>query len=309
MTGDAIVRVNLENLALMRFDVELFGIPYSPDFGHEVTVNFWCPGLNNNGTFYSDANGLQMQKRVLNHRDTWDLQLAPWMNITANYFPVASAIAAKDLNRKIQMTVMNDRTEGGSVIKNGRIELMQNRRMNGEDGKGVGEALNETDSAGNGISVPATYYVQLFNFMKRESLQRTMQQRQDQPAQYFFSFNTTQSDSAAPSALVTDGIEEILASSNMTHQMKLELFTLGKNKIMMRVENLADVLDDLENSTIRFQTVNVEDVAHKLFGVANKGDFGSLDSISVEEMNLTGNQKYSDMAAKRLSWIDRKSVV
>ena len=40
---------------------------------------------------------------------------------------------------------------------------MQNRRLNLEDWRGMGEPLNETYWNGNGISVPATYYVQLFN--------------------------------------------------------------------------------------------------------------------------------------------------
>lgn len=70
---------------------------------------------------------------------------------------------------------MNDRSQGGSVIKDGRVELMQNRRLNVDDGRGVDEPLNETDKNGNGISVPATYYVQLFNMVKRSSLQRTIQ--------------------------------------------------------------------------------------------------------------------------------------
>lgn len=58
---------------------------------------------------------------------------------------------------------MNDRSQGGSVIVDGRIELMQNRRSKLDDWRGVGEALDERDSQGNGISVPATYYVQYFN--------------------------------------------------------------------------------------------------------------------------------------------------
>ena len=56
------------------------------------------------------------------------------------------------------------------MIKFGRIELLQNRRINKDDGRGMGEPLNETDSVGNGISVPATYYVQLFNSKVRDSL-------------------------------------------------------------------------------------------------------------------------------------------
>lgn len=60
---------------------------------------------------------------------------------------------------------------------------MQNRRLNVDDGRGVDEPLNEVDANGNGISVPATYYVQLFNMEKRSPLQRTVQQKQDAPAQ------------------------------------------------------------------------------------------------------------------------------
>lgn len=52
---------------------------------------------------------------------------------------------------------MNDRSQGGSVIENGRIELMQNRRLYFDDYRGVGEALDETDRIGHGITVPATY--------------------------------------------------------------------------------------------------------------------------------------------------------
>lgn len=43
------------------------------------------------------------------------------------------------------MTVMNDRSQAGSVIQNGRIELMQNRRLYYDDDRGVDEALDETD--------------------------------------------------------------------------------------------------------------------------------------------------------------------
>lgn len=61
------------------------------------------------------------------------------------------------------MTVMNDRPQGGSVLLNGRIELMQNRRLFEDDWKGVNEALDEVDENGNGITVPATYYVEFID--------------------------------------------------------------------------------------------------------------------------------------------------
>lgn len=176
-TGNSIVKIAIEDLPVLKFDVELFGIPYCPEIGHEVTVNFLAPEINNDGIFYTDSSGLAMQKRVLNYRPTWDLELTAGQNITANYYPIANGIAIRDENW--QLTVINDRAQGGSVINNGRIELMQNRRLNVDDWRGMGEPLNETVSFinHNGISVPATYYVQLFNHNCRQSLQRVIQQR------------------------------------------------------------------------------------------------------------------------------------
>jgi len=51
----------------------------------------------------------------------------------------------------MQLTVMNDRSQGGSVLTNGSVELMQNRRLHHDDQRGVGEALNETNANGVGI--------------------------------------------------------------------------------------------------------------------------------------------------------------
>jgi Glycosyl hydrolases family 38 C-terminal domain len=62
-----------------------------------------------------------------------------------------------------QMTLMTTRAHGGSSIKEGQIEIMHHRRMYCDDGRGVGEPLNETDEFGNGMRVTTTYYLQLFN--------------------------------------------------------------------------------------------------------------------------------------------------
>ena len=56
-----------------------------------------------------------------------------------------SAIFIEDVVKQEQMTVMNDRSEGGSAyFDNGRIELMINRRGNTTDDLGNDESLNET---------------------------------------------------------------------------------------------------------------------------------------------------------------------
>ena len=104
---------------------------------------------------------------------------------------------------------------------------MQNRRINKDDGRGMGEPLNETDSSGDGISVPETYYVQLFNRQVRDSLQRVIQQRQDQPPQYFFSFNSQQTKIQFVPSIVKG--DHKLMDCGLNEEMKMELYATGKN--------------------------------------------------------------------------------
>ncbi len=83
---EAVVKVRMfRNLPVSEWEVVLLGIPKS-DQGKEVTINFLSLDINNKDTFYTDSNGLEMQKRVLNYRPTWDWSGS--QNITANYYPV-----------------------------------------------------------------------------------------------------------------------------------------------------------------------------------------------------------------------------
>ena len=81
-----------------------------------------------------------------------------------------SAIVIRDEKNSNQLTLMATRACGGSSVETGTVELMHNRRLFYDDWRGVGEALNETDEYGNGISVSTTYYVQLFNSSADDSV-------------------------------------------------------------------------------------------------------------------------------------------
>ena len=87
-----------------------------------------------------------MQKRILNYRSTYTLETD--MKVSANYYPINTAIAIRDSDSGVQMTVMNDRAQGGSSIENGTIELMQNRRLFYDDDRGLNEPLDEVDKNG-----------------------------------------------------------------------------------------------------------------------------------------------------------------
>ena len=76
---------------------------------------------------------------------------------------------------------MNDRSQGGSSLADGTVELMQNRRLFYDDYRGVEEALNEKDGFRDPIQVDAVYQVQLLNLTTTESSQRTQQLKIDEP--------------------------------------------------------------------------------------------------------------------------------
>ena len=69
-------------------------MPVDDDQGREVTVNWKLDNFNNNRTFYTDSNGLEMQKRVLNWRQSYDF--LSFEEVSGNYYPINSALAIVD---------------------------------------------------------------------------------------------------------------------------------------------------------------------------------------------------------------------
>ena len=109
----ATVHVSIEpDFNTIKVVVDLDSLPIMNWRGYEAIVDFSIKNFTNNKTFYTDSNGLEMQKRILNYRPTWDLQAnynQSLENVTANYFPINSAISMVDVNTNTRFTVMNDR--------------------------------------------------------------------------------------------------------------------------------------------------------------------------------------------------------
>ena len=79
-----------------------------------------------------------MQTRILNHRDTFKYDTG--QNISANYYPVNSAIALGDFSLNKQATANTERSTAGSAeLIKGAIEIIQTRRLIGDDNRGVGK--------------------------------------------------------------------------------------------------------------------------------------------------------------------------
>ncbi|KAG6574660.1 Lysosomal alpha-mannosidase [Phytophthora cinnamomi] len=121
-------------------------VPIDDKKGKEVIVRFDAgKSIVSDGTLYTDSNGLEFVKRVRNHRDTWNLTLHDNQEgVSANYFPITTGAYIKDTKR--QLNVVTDRAQGAASLVDGQVEVMVHRRLLADDGKGVGEHLNETES-------------------------------------------------------------------------------------------------------------------------------------------------------------------
>jgi hypothetical protein len=51
------------------------------------------------------------------------------------------------------LSIVTDRSQGGSSMSDGSLELMVQRRLQNDDNRGVGEPLNETGLNANGVGL------------------------------------------------------------------------------------------------------------------------------------------------------------
>lgn len=95
--------------------------------------------------------------RLRNKRLSWNITITE--PVAANYYPVNAFITTADLASGNVLTVLVDRSEGGSSMADGEVELMVHRRLQVDDNRGVGEPLNETGLDGNGLIARGTHRV------------------------------------------------------------------------------------------------------------------------------------------------------
>jgi lysosomal alpha-mannosidase len=151
----------------IEFEWTVGPIPYKDEVAKEIISRF-DTSIGNQKVFWTDANGRQMMKRTRNYQSTYTYNNS--QPISGNYYPVNSRISIQD--SKTQMTILTDRSQGGSSIADGSIELMIHRRCFEDDGFGVQEALNETGSDGRGLVVRGKHWLLLSEPAKAAKLHR-----------------------------------------------------------------------------------------------------------------------------------------
>lgn len=90
-------------------------------------------GIDSNDIFYTDLNGVQFIKR----------QRLGKLPIQANYYPIPSGIYIED--NKLRLTLLTAQPLGGSSLKMGEIEIMQDRRLDQDDNRGLGQGVQDNE--------------------------------------------------------------------------------------------------------------------------------------------------------------------
>ena len=223
------------------FDWVVGPIPVDDDVGKEIILKY-DSNLRTHATFYTDANGRQLVKRQKDHRDTWDYTVTE--PISGNYYPVASRIIIKDQHQDIQLAVLTDRSQGGSSINDGSIELMVHRRLLNDDGLGVGEALNEPGVDGRGLVVRGQHYLLVSTTSDGAKLHRSLaQQLFLQPLITFSNFKTKEDYYSKYNTIYS-----FLTASLPPNIHLLTLEEWKNNSILLRLEHFFQKNEDINLS-------------------------------------------------------------
>ncbi|XP_078091137.1 lysosomal alpha-mannosidase isoform X2 [Mustelus asterias] len=253
-------------------------IPVGDHIGKEVISRFDTP-LKTDGIFYTDSNGREILRRRRDYRPTWKLnQTEP---VAGNYYPVNTRIYMKD--GKIQLTILTDRSQGGSSIKDGSLELMVHRRLLFDDNRGVGEALSEPGYDGKGLVVRGKHLIFLDTVDASADLHRPQAQ-----AEYMAPWIIMSEGSGTPYSTQLNHLSEFSAlKQDLPHN--LHLLTLARwdsQSFLIRLEHQFEIGE----SSVYSKPVTVD--------LANV--FSAFEITSIEEMSLGVNQRKADES--RLIW-------
>ncbi|KOM32202.1 hypothetical protein LR48_Vigan01g175800 [Vigna angularis] len=258
-------------------------IPTDDGVGKEVITRMTA-NMVTNKEFYTDSNGRDFLKRVRDHRDDWPLQVT--QPVAGNYYPLNLGIYTKD--KKSEFSILVDRATGGASIKDGEVELMLHRRILHDDGRGVGEALDEQVCVNNnktceGLTVRGNYYISIDKLGAGARWRRTTGQEIYSPFLLAFTHENLES---WKSSHWTKGT---ILDPNYSLPPNVALITLEEldgGVVLLRLAHLYEPSEDAEYST--------------LTKVELKKLIAKKTIKELKEVSLSANQEKSEI--KKMTW-------
>ncbi len=281
------------NSSYIEIEYRIGPIPINDNRGKEIVTRYSTP-IRSNGEFFTDSNGREFQKRRRNFRPTWDLDA--FEPVAGNYYPVNAAIYVEDSTAAL--AVMVDRSQGGSALIDGSIEIMVQRRTLADDSRGVDEPLNETcggmtpyppyglrERIGDGVSIMGRHRVRVGKGGEGASIARS--EMDDMFVEPLILVASTAKSSPAKFA---SGIYNGLAIPLPQNIMLITFSKLDRSDAtyLVRLGHQYDANED-ENMS-RPQLIDLSVL------------FADKIIASVREMSLTGNQNLKSLQDRRLHW-------
>ncbi|KAK9187878.1 hypothetical protein WN944_019277 [Citrus x changshan-huyou] len=258
-------------------------IPIDDGIGKEVVTQI-TSNMISNKTFYTDSSGRDFIERIRDYRKDWNLEVN--QPIAGNYYPVNLGIYMKD--NSSELSILVDRSVGGSSIADGQLELMLHRRLVADDNRGVSEALNETVCVFDkceGLTIIGKYYLRIDPVGEAAKWHRSFGQEIYSP--FLLAFTEQDGDHWANSHLAT------YSAMDTTYVLPdnvalITLQELDSGKVLLRLAHLYEIEEDTDLSVMS--------------SVELKKVFPKKKISKVTEMNLSANQERAVMEKKRLVW-------
>lgn len=141
------------------FEFTVGPVPFQDGLGREVMAQYSSP-MSSGNVWQTTANGRDIMQRQRNYRPAYVINMTE--PIAANLFPVNTFLSQADAVSGTTLSIVTDRSQaGGAPVADGALQLMVHRRLQHDDGRGVGEPLNETGLDGNGLIIRGTHRVSL----------------------------------------------------------------------------------------------------------------------------------------------------
>jgi len=265
----------------IEFEYTVGPIPIADGQGKEIISRFHTD-IQSQSTWYTDSNGREWQQRVRNSRPTWKWN--PTQPVAGNYYPCNVGMWLAD--SEAAMSILNDRSQGCASMDDGDLEFMVHRRTLMDDGRGVGQAINETGLDGRGLITTGIHYLSFAAPSQIAAVTRPLQSR---VYSYLHTAYAPFSGSVSD-WLKTHNTEFTAINTELPANVDLmSFYKSARDEVIVRLAHNFGVGED----SVLSQPVTV-DLA-QLFAAR-------FVPTSITEVSLTNNQTPEDIVNGKLKW-------
>jgi len=234
-------------------------------FGKEVISRF-TTDIESGVGFFTDSNGREMQNRTRDYRETWNLQNTE--PVSQNYYPVNTAIYIQDESSRL--TILTDRSQGGSSLDNGQLELMVHRKTMKDDSRGVNEPIADPGVDGQGLIVRGKQYLIVDTPTASPALHKSLNQRMTYPPILFFGQSQGSFQKSRPVSRVEAPLNPAV------HLLTKQVWSADRTQYLIRLNHVFE-----EGEGVGNVAVSLADV------------FPGQTIKAVAETKLTANQPFT----------------